>query len=386
MPLDAVPLAAVPRDDYAPQVLPEPLSSRERLEALGAKFKLDGQNRILSIDFSGTAASDVEVQLLSEFPTLKIVSLRGTAITDSGLLGLNLLPELELLILGDTAISDAGLSHLLPLSKLRFLALDDTQVSDAGFLLLLELPSLEGVSIQRAQVTAEAVQKFRQERPKCRVMTLDAPAPQEQLPTTGRSSPRQSTSPVQNALGGNVDLRQQLGARLRDPELLLTLGSQLISQGRFSEAQAILLMAHASAPGDERIQYELGIALAQSGEFERAYRFLEQVVGSANAYHDLGILCLEQGENYRAEAYFSRAIDIDPGHLASHEWLTTLRRQPVIPEPIVLPRLSERELLSLLRSTLDPTVAGPEKQQPDDPGIQIIPAAGGRQQVDSETP
>lgn len=400
-----------PFEPHVPPAVPEPMSvggspaelslaERQthligRLEALGVEIQRDGSMEITSIDFTGTTVTDYDVRDLSLLTSLKIISLKDTDISDGGLRHLSQLPKLELLIVSGTQVTDAGFRTIWMLPELRFIAIDDTAVTDAVFVHLAGSRSLEGISLQRTAATAAAAENFRKLNPHCKVILSPEPpstpsatqepaaeAPQPLPVEAEATSVRRVELRSQTLLhadnnlpadqGG--DFQQILRSRLHDPVLLLAMGDQLMTQQRYPEAVQILATALSVAPHDRQINYQLGIALAHAGDLERGYQHLEAAVGSAAALHDLGVLCVTLGRRIEAEVYFSRALEVDPSMTETQRYLAALRsRRSQIQKPLVLPQLSEAELLGLLNSSF----SAPE--QGGSTGVTIIPATGSRQ-------
>lgn len=362
-------------------VMPPQERAIRRFEQLGADIKRNSADEVVSLDFSKTAVTDSDLLELSHFTELKILSLRNTGISNEGLQSLSLLTRLQLLIISGTAVTDDGLQHMWTLPSIRFIALDDTAVTDEVFRQLGGSKTLEGMSVMRTQVTREAAEKFRVEHPNCRVVTEPEAKPEESRETT-RHLPRvRPQGTVEHAVvmkspstatSASRELQSMLKDRLHDPALLLAMGEQLILQKRYGDASGVLFTALLYAPEDREIQYQLGLALAYGDQMELAFPHLERAVGTAVAYHNLGVICASNEDLFRAEAYFARAVDADPALVESHRWLTLLRtRNDSGANPIPVRQLTEAQLLALLGSSLvSPSTLSNAS------GVTIIPAGG----------
>jgi internalin A len=108
---------------------------------------------------------------LTGLPQLNYLELSYTPLDDEGLKHIAEMKSLTGLLIGFTRISDAGVAHLESLQSLDRISLRSTAVTDECFKHLAKLPKLKGVYLQHTGVTAEGVAKFRQQFPKCRLMT-----------------------------------------------------------------------------------------------------------------------------------------------------------------------------------------------------------------------
>lgn len=102
------------------------------LKKLRAKYRLDDDGHIRSIDFEQTRVNDGRLALVASLPRLQNLVLRATRITDGGLKHLSHTDALKWLNLNKTAVTDAGLKHLYGLTHLEFLFLADTRTTDEG--------------------------------------------------------------------------------------------------------------------------------------------------------------------------------------------------------------------------------------------------------------
>ncbi|NLY00339.1 MAG: hypothetical protein GXY83_29940 [Rhodopirellula sp.] len=84
---------------------------------------------VVSLDFSKTRCGDDDLAVLENLPGVQWLYLNQTQVTDAGLPRVAEIQSLTLLDLTDTAVTDAGLQHLRSLSNLQTLHLKGTQVS-----------------------------------------------------------------------------------------------------------------------------------------------------------------------------------------------------------------------------------------------------------------
>ncbi len=111
------------------------------IESLGGVVGYDDAGRIVSVDLSGTAVNDSQLQVLRNLTRLRELKLGVTGITDAGLKSLGAVRSLEVLSLWGTPVSNAGLASLYELKGLKRVTCDFTQVTTSGLRRLqAELP------------------------------------------------------------------------------------------------------------------------------------------------------------------------------------------------------------------------------------------------------
>src|SRR5690606_24822176 len=76
-------------------------------------------------------------------------------------------------------------------------------------------------------------------------------------------------------------LHEVLQQRLLDPEVLTALSRHLLAQQQYAKAVRALEALAALTPDDPQVRFDLGVALARTGEYERAHPQLARVVGDA---------------------------------------------------------------------------------------------------------
>ena len=77
-------------------------------------------------------ASDETMEILGQFPCLRILHLRDCSGIVNGLVHLRRMTKLETLELCGPSITDAKLAILREMKRIRVLQLNDTSVTDAG--------------------------------------------------------------------------------------------------------------------------------------------------------------------------------------------------------------------------------------------------------------
>lgn len=112
------------------------------IESLGGVVEFDNAGQIVSIDLSGTAVNDSQMQALRDLTRLRELKLGATGITDAGLKSVGAVRSLEVLSLWGAPVSNAGLTSLYELKGLKQITCDFTQVTSSGLRRLqAELPN-----------------------------------------------------------------------------------------------------------------------------------------------------------------------------------------------------------------------------------------------------
>jgi hypothetical protein len=129
---------------------------------------------IVSLDLSGTAIADADLERLKGFTHLRRLVLDDATITRAGLMYLQQLPELEELRLGCPTFSELFLWELGGLKKLERLSLAKSSASDEGTKYLAELTHLKKLDLRGTKVTVTRVRELRKALAECRIMTTVA--------------------------------------------------------------------------------------------------------------------------------------------------------------------------------------------------------------------
>lgn len=133
------------------------LSTEEQREAIRAIARLDGRaspyggslEKSGGLDYvylEGTHATDDDVELLRNFPTLDFITLDQTKITDKCLDVIAKIPHVTCLSLTDTSVSDAGIAKLSQM-QLENLRLSYTRITAKGLHSLKKMKTLKSISI-----------------------------------------------------------------------------------------------------------------------------------------------------------------------------------------------------------------------------------------------
>ncbi|MFN0053108.1 MAG: tetratricopeptide repeat protein [Planctomycetales bacterium] len=105
------------------------------------------------------------------------------------------------------------------------------------------------------------------------------------------------------------------------------LGQFYTGQGRWSQATSTLQRAVAAAPADSTIRFHYGIALARSGQFEKAEPELAAAVGAARAQFELGMILFDRQELAASEERFLAAVVAEPGFEPAQRRLAEVREK-----------------------------------------------------------
>jgi len=131
--------------------------------------RIRGLRQLKRIQLGGTDLTDGCVKYLLEMPHLKCIYLEGTGVTGTGLAQLGTLKDLCILELNGCPISSDGFKELSRLPNLISLGLNNSGTTDADLEELNALPQLHILRLRKNQVSNEAVKRFCQAHPKCKI-------------------------------------------------------------------------------------------------------------------------------------------------------------------------------------------------------------------------
>jgi Leucine-rich repeat (LRR) protein len=137
--------------------------------------------RLRELNLANTRITDAGLESLRGFTALRQLVLDGDAIRGSGLMHLRDLAELNELRLGCPGLTDLFLVELAGLKKLDRLSLAKSSVSDEGVSHLAPLTHLKELDLSDTQVTAGRAAKLKTSQPQCRIVTT-VPAKQLAAP------------------------------------------------------------------------------------------------------------------------------------------------------------------------------------------------------------
>lgn len=157
------------RDDHHKPRIPwwaRPVSMVMGEEAFG---------EVTGVQLLATPATDDDLRLLANVPTVERINLSRTEVTDAGLRHLRACPRLTFLSLENTAVTDDGAAQLAALQNLEGLSLSGTQITDAGLVQLAKLPNLKELWLRKTTITNEGYMSLRAALPECEIQA-DHPA------------------------------------------------------------------------------------------------------------------------------------------------------------------------------------------------------------------
>ena len=114
----------------------------ETIQSRGGKVTRD-ETGIIAIDWHRAPINNLDLELLTEIPTLQRLYLSGTKIDSRGWMYLSTLPNLERLALWKTPFGDEDLQYLAHAKHLRVLDLSETTITGSGLSQLVGCQSLE---------------------------------------------------------------------------------------------------------------------------------------------------------------------------------------------------------------------------------------------------
>lgn len=114
----------------------------------------------------------------------------------------------------------------------------------------------------------------------------------------------------------------------KDPRVLATYGNFYAAQENWPKSIDKLQAAVKLAPDDSRYQFLLAVALARSGDVEKAKPYFIRSVGEAQANFNIGYILLEKGERDASERYLIQALALKPDLEQAQEMLDRIHHRP----------------------------------------------------------
>jgi Flp pilus assembly protein TadD len=112
-----------------------------------------------------------------------------------------------------------------------------------------------------------------------------------------------------------------------DPLVAEAVGQFYLGQNRYRDAEQHLKQGLDANPTNRRLQYRLGVALAQQGRVTEAEPLFVQAVGEAEADYNIGLILYEHGETLLAEQRLMGAVMKKPTLNQAHHWLEVVRNE-----------------------------------------------------------
>ena len=108
-------------------------------------------------------------------------------------------------------------------------------------------------------------------------------------------------------------------------EAYFAYGKFLESQNRYTEAIVELQKAVQKKP-ETKYKFEIGLALARSGQYEQAAATLSNLVGQAEAHYNVGYIALkERQDSITAQKYLKNALQLNPDLEQARYWLAEIK-------------------------------------------------------------
>jgi serine/threonine protein kinase/Leucine-rich repeat (LRR) protein len=147
---------------------------RRSLDVVFATLSNRGVGPLVSLDLSGSAISDADLERLKGLTHLHRLILDDATLSGAGLMHLQQLPELVELRLGCPKLTELFLWELGGLKKLERLSLAQSSASDEGTKYLTNLTHLKELDLRKTKVTATRVRELRKTLGACRILTTAA--------------------------------------------------------------------------------------------------------------------------------------------------------------------------------------------------------------------
>jgi tol-pal system protein YbgF len=113
----------------------------------------------------------------------------------------------------------------------------------------------------------------------------------------------------------------------RSAQILNNLGYSEYLSGNWHAAMMRFVQAVNIDPGFERAWYNIGLMYTRQGNYEDAFVAFRNVLGTPQAYNDIGYICMMDGYYDVAESYFNKAVKSSPSYyLKAHENIDRLER------------------------------------------------------------
>lgn len=124
-----------------------------------------------------------------------------------------------------------------------------------------------------------------------------------------------------------ANYQRALAINPRSAQVLNNLGYSEYLSGNWHAAQMHYYQAVNSNPDYKRAWYNIGLIYTRQGEYENAFDAFRNVLGTPQAYNDIGYLSMLDGNYDVAKKYFQKAVESSPSYyLKAHENIDKLER------------------------------------------------------------
>ncbi|MGO9596482.1 MAG: tetratricopeptide repeat protein [Isosphaeraceae bacterium] len=124
-----------------------------------------------------------------------------------------------------------------------------------------------------------------------------------------------------------AEYKKAVEARPKDADLLNDQAYHYYQRGDWVLAEASLRKALAVNPKHERAWINLGMALAQQGKVEEAFKAFTKVVSPADAKSNIGMILAQNGKKGDAKAAFRESLEIEPDAPRTRAALAQLEKE-----------------------------------------------------------
>jgi hypothetical protein len=125
----------------------------------------------------------------------------------------------------------------------------------------------------------------------------------------------------------DAEYKKAVEARPKDADLLNDLAYHYYQCGDWVLAEASLRKALAVNPKHERAWINLGMALAQQGKVEEAFKAFTKVISPAEAKSNLGMILAQNGKKGAANQAFRESLEMEPDAPATRAALAQLEKE-----------------------------------------------------------
>jgi hypothetical protein len=144
-----IPITRSPPEDPLPRLI-------ETIQSRGGKVSVD-ETGVTAIDWHRAPINNLDLELLTEVPTLKRLYLPGVRIDSRGWMYLSTLPNLERLSLWKTPVTDDDLKFLAGAKKLEVLDLSQTRITGEGLVHLADCQRLDTLILKNTALQVQTV-------------------------------------------------------------------------------------------------------------------------------------------------------------------------------------------------------------------------------------
>jgi tetratricopeptide (TPR) repeat protein len=159
------------------------------------------------------------------------------------------------------------------------------------------------------------------------------------------------------------------------PSLLANLGYSYMLLGKLTDAKATLARALSLDPTLTEAHNNLGIVLAEMGDYQGSLAEMQKVGNPPVALNNLGAVLLSEKKSSEAAQVFQQALDADPNYKKAAENLAAARALTPPPAVVSLPSFGPAALAAKKPEDPKPAPQAPIQAAQVDPASTVGPAA-----------